>query len=121
MSTAILVAIFALIGCVVLSGLALTGALLVSLWRWARRTDTYEPAAAEVPIADPVERHYASVGDTFGFGPATEAFDEVFNVLGPPPGWKSAPLPSIDEEITALVARYRAGEDIESGAPRERL
>lgn len=93
-------------------------ALLGRLWRWARRIDPpFVPLAAETP--DPVAQHYASVGDTFGFNTANRAFDEVFNTLGPPPGWKPTRLPTLDGEIDDLIGRYRRGEDIESGAPKE--
>lgn len=70
------------------------GALRV-LWRWARRTDVYEPAAS-----DPVERQYASVGDTFGF--------------------KSDPDgPLFAAQVESMLRRAGEGVDVYRDAPKE--
>lgn len=58
----------------------------------ARRKDTYDPRFAEAP--DSVDQTFRQAGAAFGFR-------------------------SVDEEIEDLVTRYRRGEPIESGAPKE--
>lgn len=96
-------------------GVAIAGRRLRAL-KDAR--DPYPPEAADAPD-DPVEAAYVSAGDTLGFGVdrSTEAFDEVLTTIGPPPGWPVRK--SLDTELDDLVGRYRRGEDITAGAPRE--
>lgn len=65
--------------------------------------DPYPPEAAEAP--DPVVRQFAEVGDTFGF-----------SSRGVPPGPVAE---GFEAELYEAIRRYRCGEDIETGAPRE--
>lgn len=102
MSTFIIVGIFVLIGCVVLSAVAVTTVLLVHLWRWARRTDTYEPQAAEAPESDAA---FADVQRVFAGG----LDDDGDHIAAP-----------YEAQFYDLIRRHRAGEDITQGAPRER-
>jgi hypothetical protein len=88
-----LVAVLVLgVGAVLLT--VILGALRLALRR-LRRVDPYEPAAAEAP--DPVERHYASVGDTFGFGDG----------------------PLFAAQVESMLRRAGEGVDVYDGAPKE--
>jgi hypothetical protein len=51
-NTLFLIVAYTLLGCILLSGAVVTAGLLIHVWRWARRTDTYEPLAAETPDLD---------------------------------------------------------------------
>lgn len=94
MSTLVIVLCLALLVCVVVGALAVTAVLLIHLWRWARRTDTYEPAAAETP--------------------EDAAWRDVQEVL-------AADVPSeLEVELYDAIRRHRDGEDVTAGAPRER-
>ncbi len=94
MSTVITVVMLLLIACLLLGAVGTTLAFLVWLWRWTRRTDVYEPAAS-----DPVEKAYASVGDTFGFN--------------------TDDGPLFAAQVESMVRRAGDGEDVYDGAPKE--
>lgn len=94
MSTLILVLCLVLLACVVVGAVAVTAVLLIHLWRWARRTDTYEPAAAEAPD--------------------DAAWRDVQEVL-------ADDVPSeLEVELYDAIRRHQEGEDVTAGAPRER-
>lgn len=101
-STLILVLCLALLACVVVGALAVAAVLLVHVWRWARRTDSFEPAAAEAP---PTDAALADVQRVFAGG----LDDDGDHIAAP-----------YEAQFYELIRRYRAGEDIETGAPRER-
>jgi hypothetical protein len=93
-STLVIVLCLALLVCVVVGALAVTAVLLIHVWRWARRTDTYEPASSETP--------------------EEAAWRDVQQIL-------AADVPSeLEVELYDAIRRHREGEDVTVGAPRER-
>lgn len=125
MSTLILILFLALLACMVLGGVAVTAVLLIHLVRWARRTDPYEPAAAEAPPhAPPTEL-------TNRFDPAWQDVQRVFagqfdddGDLLPQGAPRVAAASDLDGsglmfEVYEAIDRYRLGEPIEQDAPRE--
>jgi hypothetical protein len=108
-STLILVLCLRLLACMAVGAVAVTAVLLIHLWRLARRTDAYEPAAAEVPESDTA---------------AAEAVEAFFTDAGVPvvPDAQGDHLTqSFESKLYELLARADAGEDITAGAPREQL
>lgn len=107
-TTIVLVAFLTLVGSVAVASVALTIALLVALWRWARRTDTDEPEAAEEPESDAAA---VEAVEAFFSGSVPVVPDEQGDLL----------TQSFESRLYEMLARHDRGEDVTQGAPRERL
>jgi hypothetical protein len=113
-------ALFIVIGVAMYASLAVLafGGPLLRLWRWARRTDTFEPAAAEAPESDAA---FADVQRVFA-----GQFDAQGDLLAPPDYQPSVAAASdldgsgLMFEVYEAIDRYRRGEAIDQDAPRER-
>jgi hypothetical protein len=125
MGTLILVLCLLLLACIVVGAVAVTAVLLIHLWRWARRTDTYEPAAAEAPMGcgcvfRNVQYTCMRCGDKrceehrdTPHACSDTAFADVQEVL-------ADDVPSeLEVELYDAIRRHHAGEDVTAGAPRE--
>lgn len=115
-------ALYVVIGVVMYASLVAVaaGGPLLRLWRWARRTDTYEPQAAEAPAqgcddcGDEAWRDVQRV-----FAGQFDADGDLLAEGGTAPPVAAASDSRLLGEIYEAIDRYRLGEPIERDAPRE--
>jgi hypothetical protein len=122
------IVIFCVLWAAVCAVLVVSAAVFVlrRVWLWARRTDVFEPEAAEAPTTpDSAESDEAFTDVQRVFAGQVEA-DRDGDLITPP-GYQPPPVVAgsdLDDgwlfEVYDAIDAYRLGEPIERGAPKER-